>query len=77
LTGRWLLSKPLPGAYDESKGVTTVLKSRHRRKLAVVLVILGGVLMFFAPDKYWVGGVLLALGVVLELVGITLEKKSS
>ena len=54
-----------------------MLKSRHRRKLAVVLVILGGVLMFFAPDKYWVGGVLLALGVVLELVGITLEKKSS
>jgi len=46
-----------------------------RRILAVVLVILGGILMFFAPDKYWLGGVLLALGVVVELVGITLERK--
>jgi hypothetical protein len=54
-----------------------MLKSRHRRKLAIALVILGGVLMFFAPDKYWVGGVLLALGVVVELVGITLERQGS
>jgi len=48
-----------------------------RRIFAVVLVILGGILMFLAPDKYWLGGVLLALGVVVELVGITLERKGS
>jgi len=52
-----------------------VFKSRHRRPLAIALVILGGILMFLAPDKYWLGGVLLALGVVVELVGITLERK--
>lgn len=54
-----------------------MLKSRHRRKLAIALVVLGGILMFLAPDKYWLGGVLLALGVVLELVGITLERKDA
>ena len=52
-----------------------MFKSRHRRPLALVLVVLGGLLMFLAPEKYWLGGVLLALGVVVELVGITLEKK--
>jgi len=46
-----------------------------RRVLALVLVVLGGVLMFFAPDKYWLGGVLLALGVVVEVAGIALERK--
>lgn len=52
-----------------------MFKSRHRRPLAIALVIVGGILMFLAPDKYWLGGVLLALGVVVELVGITLERK--
>lgn len=47
-----------------------------RRVLALVLVVLGGVLMFFAPDKYWLGGVLLAVGVVVEVAGIALERKS-
>jgi hypothetical protein len=42
----------------------------------LVLVVLGGVLMFFAPDKYWLGGVLLAVGVVVEVAGIALERKS-
>ena len=46
-----------------------------RRIFAAVLVVLGGVLMFFAPEKYWLGGVLLALGVAVELVGITLERQ--
>jgi hypothetical protein len=46
-----------------------------RRIFAVVLVVLGGVLMFFAPDKYWMGGVLLALGVIVEVAGIALERK--
>ena len=53
-----------------------VMHKRSRRVLAVTLIILGGVLMFFAPAKYWVGGVLLALGVLIEAIGIALEKKS-
>ena len=53
-----------------------VMRQRSRRILAVALIILGGVLMFFAPSKYWMGGVLLALGVLIEAIGIALEKKS-
>lgn len=50
-------------------------KRRPRRVLAGFLVVLGGVLMFFAPEM-WLGLVLLALGVVIELTGIALERKT-
>ncbi len=45
-----------------------------RRVLAIVLVALGGILMFFAPEV-WAGVVLLAAGILLEAVGITLERR--
>lgn len=45
---------------------------RARRSLAVFLIVLGGVLMFLAPG-IWAGVVMLALGVAVELAGITLE----
>lgn len=49
-------------------------KRRSRRVLAIFLVLLGGVLLFLAPEM-WVGVVLLALGVLIELAGIALERK--
>ncbi len=48
---------------------------RMRRASAVVMVVLGAILMLLAP-KVWPGALLLALGVVLELVGIALEHKA-
>lgn len=45
---------------------------RTRRALALVLVVLGGVLLFLAPEDIWIGAVLVALGIVLEVVGATL-----
>lgn len=48
---------------------------RSRRILAGFLVVLGGVLLFLAPEM-WAGLVLLALGVVIELAGIALERKA-
>lgn len=48
---------------------------RIRRTSAVILVVLGAILMFLAPEV-WQGVLLLALGVVLELVGIALEHKA-
>ena len=48
---------------------------RIRRTGAVILVVLGAVLMFLAPEV-WQGAVLLALGIVLELVGIALERRA-
>ncbi len=47
-----------------------------RRIGAIVLMVLGGVLMFLAPDEEtWIGKVLLGLGVAIELLGIALERK--
>jgi uncharacterized membrane protein HdeD (DUF308 family) len=50
-------------------------KRRSRRVLAGFLVVLGGLLIFLAPEM-WAGLVLLALGVVIELAGIALERKA-
>jgi hypothetical protein len=48
---------------------------RSRRALALFLVVLGGVMMFLAPEV-WGGLAVLALGVVIELVGIALERRT-
>ncbi|HSJ80550.1 MAG TPA: hypothetical protein VK910_04980 [Thiobacillus sp.] len=48
---------------------------RSRRALALLLVVLGGVMMFLAPEV-WGGLAVLALGVVIELVGIALERRT-
>lgn len=50
-------------------------KRRPRRVLAMLLVVLGGVLMYLAPEV-WFGVVLLVLGVVVEAVGIALEHRA-
>lgn len=50
-------------------------KQRSRRVLAGFLVLLGGALMFLAPE-IWAGLALLVLGVVIELAGIALERKA-
>ncbi len=52
-----------------------MMRKRPRRILAGFLVVLGGVLIFLAPEM-WVGLVLLALGVAIELAGIALEHKT-
>jgi len=48
---------------------------RIRRSSAIVMVVLGALLMLLAPEV-WQGALLLALGVVLELVGIALEHQA-
>lgn len=50
-------------------------KQRTRRVVATVLVVLGGVLMAMAPE-IWAGLLVLALGVVVEVAGIALERKT-
>ena len=46
--------------------------TRTRRASAVIMVVLGAILMFLAPEA-WPGALVLILGVVLELAGIALE----
>jgi len=52
-----------------------IMNTRTRRASAVTLVVLGAILMFLAPEA-WPGALVLALGIVLELVGIALEHKA-
>jgi apolipoprotein N-acyltransferase len=50
-------------------------KRRSRRVLALILVVLGGVIMYLAPEM-WAGLAVLVLGVLVELAGIALEHKT-
>jgi hypothetical protein len=53
-----------------------VLRNRRsRRVLALLLVVLGGVLIYLAPEV-WGGLAVRALGVRIELAGIALERKT-
>lgn len=49
-----------------------IKNTRARRTGALILVVLGAIMMFLAPDV-WPGALLFALGVVIELIGIRLE----
>lgn len=40
-----------------------------RRGLSLSLVVLGGVLLFLAPEDVWIGVLLVALGLGLEIIG--------
>jgi hypothetical protein len=51
-----------------------MIRNPHiRRVSAVTMVVMGAILMFLAPEV-WQGALLFALGVAVELVGITLER---
>lgn len=52
-----------------------IKNTRMRRTGALVMVVLGAILMLLAPEV-WQGALLLALGVIIELVGITLERNA-
>jgi hypothetical protein len=47
---------------------------RNRRVIAVIMVGSGAALMILTPET-WPGALLLILGIALELVGISLERK--
>lgn len=50
-------------------------KPATRRPVAVALIVLGGVLIYLAPE-IWAGVALLVLGVLLELAGVMLERRT-
>ncbi|HSN42316.1 MAG TPA: hypothetical protein VLT92_19255 [Burkholderiales bacterium] len=51
-----------------------IKNKRVRRGIGLALVVAGGLLMWLAPEAD-VGIILLAAGVLLELVGIALEQR--
>jgi hypothetical protein len=48
---------------------------RAKRILSISLLILGGMLMFFAPENIWIGAILFTLGVGVEIVGLVLAHR--
>ena len=52
-----------------------IKNKRVRRGIGLALVIAGGPLMWLAPAEATMGVVLLAAGVLLEIVGIALEQR--
>ena len=43
-----------------------------RRGLSAALVVVGGLLIFLAPENVWIGAVLAILGIVIELIAFGL-----
>lgn len=52
-----------------------IKNKRLRRGIGLALVLVGGLLMWLAPEEAGVGVFLLAAGVLLEIVGIALERR--
>lgn len=61
----------LPGAFR--KDMAMIRNRGTRRAIAVALMAAGAALMLLAPPV-WIGAIPLGLGIVLELVGIRLER---
>jgi len=51
-----------------------IMHKRARRVIAGSIIVLGGLLMWLAPDSF-AGIVMLSAAVVLEAVGIALEQR--
>ncbi|MEO7560616.1 MAG: hypothetical protein ABIT23_10215 [Nitrosospira sp.] len=43
--------------------------------MSVTLLILGGILMFLAPENIWIGAVLFVLGIGVEIAGLVLKHR--
>lgn len=47
---------------------------RIRRALSFILMVLGGLLIFLAPEEIWMGTLLLCLGAALEVAGMLIHR---
>ncbi len=52
-----------------------MLRNPHIRRPVVALLMLLGAAMIFLASATWVGALLFALGVAIELVGIAFNRK--
>lgn len=56
-----------------------IKNARYRRILVAVLILLGAVIIFFAPaspTEMWIGAVFASVGILIEIIGITLAHRS-
>jgi hypothetical protein len=54
-----------------------ITNPRTKRILSISLLVLGGILMFFAPENIWIGAILFSLGVGVEIAGLVLGHRNS
>ena len=54
-----------------------IMNPRTKRILSISLLVLGGMLMFFAPENIWIGVILFTLGVGVEIAGLVLGHRNS
>ena len=55
-----------------------IKNARYRRTLVSGLILLGGVIMFFAPSSptdRWVGVAFVSVGILIEIIGITIAHR--
>lgn len=50
---------------------------RTRRMLSLVLIMMGGLVIFLAPEDIWIGALLLGLGFALEAAGTLMHRGPS
>jgi hypothetical protein len=50
-------------------------KDKNKRRVLVILLMALGAILIFMATEAWTGYVLVALGVVIELIGIKLGRK--
>jgi len=55
--------------------LTMLIHTLRRRVLGSVLIALGAVMMWLAPEV-WIGLVMILIAVALEILGITLERRA-
>jgi Na+/phosphate symporter len=46
---------------------------RIRRTISIILLIVGGIFMFLAPQNAWIGFVLVGIGLLLEFISYGLR----
>lgn len=57
--------------------MNAMIKHPHRRRaLSAGLIVLGGVLIFLAPDDVWIGAVLAISGIVIEVIAFGLMHRN-
>ena len=63
--------------WTASHGEVSYVHAKLRKIFAGILVVLGGLVMWLAPEVSTIGFLLLLLGVAIEFMGIYLEHKDS
>jgi len=55
-----------------------IKNSLYRRILVAALILLGGVIIFFAPSSppdFWIGAIFIAVGILIEFIGIAIAQR--